>query len=183
MRTVVEESAKNLLVLDVFSKLIQERIIFIDEPIDEELANGVIAQLMHLNSISNTEEITVYINTPGGLVTQGLAIYDVAKILPAPIKTVGIGEVASMGLVLMLIGDVRCGLKHTRFMGHQISLGSGGKLSDAKITIQEGEYLQNQIYEILKEKTNIENIEETFKSDKWMSSEECLKNGILTQLL
>ena len=88
MRTVVEESAKNLLVLDVFSKLIQERIIFIDEPIDEELANGVIAQLMHLNSISNTEEITVYINTPGGLVTQGLAIYDVAKILPAPIKTI-----------------------------------------------------------------------------------------------
>lgn len=183
MRTIVEESTKNLLVLDVFSKLIQERIIFIDEPIDAELANGVIAQLMHLNSISSTEEITIYINTPGGSVAQGLAIYDVAKLLPAPIKTIGIGEVASMGAILMLIGNKRCGLKHTRFMLHQISLGAMGSLSDVQITIKEGEYLQTKLYDILREKTNIENIEETFKQDIWMSSEECLKNGVLTEII
>lgn len=183
MRTVTEESSKNLIVLDVFSKLIQERIIFIDEPIEAELANGIIAQLMHLNSVSTTEEITVYINTPGGSVAQGLAIYDVAKLLPAPIRTVGIGEVASMGAILMLIGDKRCGLKHTRFMLHQISLGAIGSLSDIKVTIKEGEYLQAKIYDILREKTNIANIEETLKEDTWMSSEECLLNGLLTEII
>jgi len=183
MRTIVEESTKNLLVLDVFSKLIQERIIFIDEPIDAKLTNGVIAQLMHLNSLSETEEIKVYINTPGGSVAQGLAIYDAAQFLPAPIRTIGIGEVASMGVILMLIGDKRCGLKHTRFMLHQISLGAIGNLSDVKITIQEGEYLQTQLYDILREKTNITNIEEALKSDKWMSSKEALELGILTELL
>jgi len=169
--------------MDVFSKLVQERIIFIDDVIESKLANAVIAQLIHLNAASPTEEITIYINSPGGRVDQGLAIYDVAKLIQAPIRTIGMGEVASMAAILMLMGDKRCGLEHTRFMLHQITTGVYGRLTDIKISIHEGELLQTKLYDILREKTTIANIEETLKSDKWMSSEACLEYGILTEIL
>lgn len=182
-RTIIEEKPGNIAVLDVFSKLIQERIIFIDGEIDDELANGVIAQMMYLNSQSTDREIDIYINTPGGMVTQGLAIYDVAKLIKAPIRTLCIGQAASMGAILMLMGSTRRGLPHSRFMLHQISGSMRGSLEDMKISFEEGKIAQDSLYKILREKTTIPDLDKTLLTDFWMSSEEALSYGILTEIL
>lgn len=182
-RTIAEESQKNIAIMDVFSKLIQDRIIFIDEEITDELANGVIAQLLYLNSVDPNGLINIYINTRGGFVTQGLAIYDVSKIITAPIRTVCIGQAASMGAILMLMGKTRCGLKHSRFMLHQISGGTVGSLTDMQIAIKEADTLQTFIYNILKEHTTIKDIDQALKDDVWLSSEEALACGLITEIL
>jgi ATP-dependent Clp protease protease subunit len=182
LRTVVEESSKNLVIMDVFSKLIQERIIFIDDVITDELASGVIAQMLYLNFLDNKREISVYINSPGGIVSQGLAIYDIGKFIEAPIRTVCIGEAASMGGLLMLMGTIRIGFKHSRIMLHQVSMGAGGKLSSIEVAVEEGKKLQGFIYDIIKEKTLISNPEEDLKEDKWIGAEEALALGILTEI-
>lgn len=181
-RTIVEESPKNIAVMDVFSKLIQERTIFIDNVIDEDLANGVIAQLLYLDSL-NDNEIKIYINSPGGNVVDGLAIYDVSKLIKSPIRTVCVGMAASMGLVLMLMGKTRVGLKHSKLMGHQPSGGAFGKFSDMKIQLEFMEELKEDLYTIIREKTIIEDVEDLFESDKWFNSKNALKCGILTQIL
>ena len=103
MRTIVDERSKNVAVMDVFSKLIQDRIIFIDDEIDSELANGVIAQMLYLNSISKKDPIHVYINSPGGSVVDGLAIYDISKIIEAPIRTICIGLAATIWTIITVL--------------------------------------------------------------------------------
>lgn len=182
LRTIVEESPKNMAIMDVFSKLCQERIIFIDEPIDSELANGVIAQMLYLDSLNN-KEISIYINTPGGSVSQGLAIYDVSKLINSPIRTVAIGETASMGAILLLMGSTRCALKHTRIMFHQPFSIFSGKASDLKVEMKELEIYQDYIYSIVKENTKFEDPEKSFISDLWLSPEEALKYGVITKIL
>lgn len=181
-RTVVEKSSDNLVIIDVFSRLIQERIIFIDDEITEELANGVIAQLLYLDSIKK-DTINIYINSPGGSVIQGLAIYDVSKLIKSPIRTVCLGQAASMGAVLMLMGSTRVGLKHSRIMFHQVSGGAYGSPDDLRVNYKEVEKLQNCMYDIIKEVTTIENVEETFRLDKWYDTEEALSVKILTERL
>lgn len=181
-RTIVEERPENIAVMDVFSKLIQERIIFIDDVITEDLANGVVAQMLYLDSISN-DKINIYINSTGGIVTQGLAIYDVSKLLKSPIRTVGMGQVASMAAVLMLMGKERCGLKNTRFMLHQPSGGFLGTTEENRRTMQEMEKLESILYDIIKEKTNIPNVEKTLLFDTWMGSEEALEYNLIDKIL
>lgn len=176
-RTTVEESTKNLVVMDVFSKLSQNRIIFIDDVVDDELSNGVIAQLLYLDSL-NMKEITIYINTPGGSVNSGLAIYDVANLIKSPIKTVCIGSACSMGLILMLCGEVRVGLKHSRFMLHQINGGSDGKVEDIKVSYEEMLKLQKELMVIVQEKTNIVVMP---TADKWYDSVEAMEVGIINE--
>jgi ATP-dependent Clp protease protease subunit len=181
-RTIVEERPENIAVMDVFSKLIQERIIFIDGPIDDELANGVIAQMLYLDSISN-DTINIYINTPGGMVTQGLAIYDVSFLIKSPIRTVGVGEACSMGAILMLMGKERCSLKHSRFMVHQPSGGAYGTAEDNRRTIEEMNRLEKVLYKIIKEKTTIKDVEETLLFDTWMDAEQALECGLINKIL
>ena len=149
MRTIVEENPQNVVIMDVFSKLIQDRIIFIGEDIHPDLSNEVIAQLLYLNSVSKTDPIKVYINSPGGYVTQGLAMYDVAHLIKAPIDTYCIGQAASMGAILMLMGQRRFGLKHTRIMLHELSGGAVGTLTEMKISVVEAEKLQQQLNNII----------------------------------
>ena len=182
-RTIIEEKPGNIAILDVFSKLIQERIIFIDGAIDEEITNAVIAQMMYLNSLSQERAIDIYINSPGGSVIQGLAIYDVAKLIKAPIRTLCIGEAVSMGAILMLMGSTRRGLKHSSFMLHQISGGMRGPFSDMKISLEQGRIAQEYLYNILREKTSIPDLDVTLLNDYWMNSEEALKYGLLTEIL
>lgn len=182
MRTIVDERTKNVAVMDVFSKLIQERIIFIDTQIDDELANGVIAQLLYLDSI-NHSQIDIYINTPGGSVYDGLAIYDVAKLIKSPIRTVCIGLAASMGAILMLMGQERCATKHSRLMLHQPSGGVIGTADSIRITHQEIEKLKKELYQIVKEHTYLTDIEQLFKDDVWFDSTEALQAGLLTKIL
>ena len=183
MRTIVDERSKNVAVMDVFSKLIQDRIIFIDDEIDSELANGVIAQMLYLNSISKKDPIHIYINSPGGSVVDGLAIYDVSKIIEAPIRTICIGMAASMAAVLMLMGSERCSLNHSRLMFHEVSQGCKGKLSDVKIQIKLAEDLQKDIYSIIKEKTQLEDIDIILQKDVWLTSKEALNYKIINKIL
>lgn len=181
-RTVVEKSSDNLIIIDVFSRLIQERIIFIDGEIDDELSNAVIAQMLYLDSVNN-KTINVYINSPGGLVLQGLAIYDVSKLIKSPIRTVCVGIAASMAAVLMLMGSERVGLKHSRLMFHEISGGGYGSPSDLKVTFEEMNILQESLYNIIKEKTTLTDFENLFRVDKWFSTEQAVACGILTGIL
>lgn len=183
LRTIVEESTSNLVIMDVFSKLIQTRIIFIDDVVDDEIANNVIAQMMYLDSVDPNKEISIYINTPGGSVIQGLAIYDVAKLIKSPITTICIGQAASMGAILMLMGKKRCGLKHSRFLLHQISGGTIGNLSSMKISLKEAERLETFLYDILREKTTVPDIQTLLKEDLWLDSDQAKEYGIITDIL
>lgn len=183
-RTIVEENPKNIAVIDVFSKLIQDRIIFIDDVIDNELANGVIAQMLYLDSISN-ETINIYINSPGGSVYDGLAIYDASKLLKSPIRTVCMGMSASMGAILMLMGEKREGLKHSRIMIHQPMGGAIGQASDIRITSKEIDKLESELYQIISDVTgkDIEQVRKDCDRDYWMDSQEALDYGFLTKIL
>lgn len=181
-RTIVEERAKNVVIMDVFSKLVQERIIFIDEPIDDELANGVIAQLLYLDSIDKSQ-ISVYINSPGGSVYSGLAIYDVAHLIESPIKTVCIGMAASMGAILMLMGTEREATKHSRIMLHQPSGGAVGTADDISITHEQIQKVKKEMYTIVEEKTSLTDVETLFKNDVWYTAAEALECGLLTKVL
>jgi len=182
VRTIVEETPKNLVVMDVFSKLSQERIVFIGESIDDDLANGVIAQLLYLDSL-NYSRIDLYINSPGGNVSAGLAIYDVANLIKSPIRTIGLGSVASMATILLLVGKTRVALPHTRIMLHQINSGTYGTIDDFNSHLSELNFYNNSIEAIISEKTKITDFKESFKVDTWFGVEECLENGILTEPL
>ena len=181
-RTVVEEKPGNIAVMDVFSKLVQERIIFIDSEINPELANGVIAQMLYLDSL-NHEPISLYINSPGGSVYDGLAIYDVANLLKSSINTVCVGKALSMACILMLIGKERSMTKHARIMMHQPSGGVSGYAKEIEITYQEIQKLKKELYSIIEEKTNIVDAEELFKWDVWYTAEESLERGLITKIL
>ena len=185
IRTIVEERQKNVAVMDVFSKLIQERIIFIDDVIDDDLANGVIAQMLYLDSLDQKRPINLYINTPGGQVYSGLAIYDIAEKINAPIRTVTMGKCCSMGVPLLLMGSERCATKRSRIMIHQVSSAAFGSLSDMKIDLKEADVLEQTIYKIIAEKTgkSYEQIKKDSDRDFWMSAEEALEYGIITKIL
>ena len=182
IRTIVEERQRNVAVMDVFSKLVQERIIFIDDVIDDDLANGVIAQMLYLDSLDQKKQINIYINTPGGSVYSGLAIYDIGRLIQAPIRTVCIGLAASMGAVLMLMGEERCATKHSRIMIHPPL---GGEASEIKITYEEIEKLKKELYEIIAERSgqSFDKVEKDCDRDYWLTSEEALNYGILTKVL
>jgi ATP-dependent Clp protease protease subunit len=182
-RVIVEENSKNIAVMDVFSKLIQERIIFIDGVIDEELANGVIAQMMYLTHQDPNKVINIYINSPGGSILDGLAIYDVAKLLKTPIRTVCVGMAASMAAVLMLMGEHRCGLIHSRMMLHEASGYNVGKTKDVEVKFLLQKQLQNELFDIVKQKTNLEDIDKMFKLDRWFTAQEALECNLLTEIL
>ena len=183
MRTIVEKNSDNIVILDVFSKLIQNRSIFIDDVITPELANETVAQLLYLDAMDTGKPIKMYINTPGGLVTQGLAIYDTMQLLKSPVVTIGLGQVASMGTILLIAGTQRKATKNTRIMFHEVSSMQGGKLSEMKIDLAESELLNNVLMNIIEEKTNIKNAAEQFKFDKWYNVDEALELGILTEIL
>lgn len=185
MRTIVEERPRNVAVMDVFSKLVQSRIIFIDDEIDSELANGVIAQMLYLDSLDQKKPINIYINTPGGHVYDGLAIYDISKIIKSPIRTVGMGLVASMGAILMLMGEERCATEHCEFMIHQPMGGVQGQASDIEITAREIKKVKDRLYKIIADKTgqSIEKIQLDADRDYWMDSNEALAYGLITKVL
>ena len=136
-----------------------------------------------IQTATENDIIHIYINSPGGSVVDGLAIYDISKIIEAPIRTICIGLAASMGAVLMLMGNERCALKHSRLMFHEVSGGAVGKLSDLKIQFKLAEDLQKDIYAIIKDKTQLENIDIILEKDNWFTSEEALNYKIINKIL
>src|SRR4029079_8089351 len=148
---IIEERPMNVAVMDVYSRLMMDRIIFLGYPINHEVANIVTAQLLFLESTDRSRDIQMYINSPGGSVYAGLGMYDTMQFVTPDISTICTGMAASMAAVLMAAGspNKRAALKHSRIMIHKPSGGAMGQASDIEITVNEVKKLKKELYEIL----------------------------------
>jgi ATP-dependent Clp protease protease subunit len=180
---VIESSSRGERAYDIYSRLLKERIIFIGDQIEDHLANLVIAQLLFLESEDPEKDISLYINSPGGVVTAGLAIYDTMQYLRAPVSTICLGQAASMAAVLLAAGakGKRYALPHSRIMIHQGSGGFRGNAPDAVIQMREWELVVRMNHEILAKHTgkNLEEIVKDTDRDRFMSPEEAKDYGII----
>src|SRR5436190_3502965 len=148
---IIEERPMNIAVMDVYSRLMMDRIIFMGYPVTDEVANIITAQLLFLESTDRTRDIQMYINSPGGSVYAGLGMYDTMQFITPDIATICTGMAASMGAVLMCAGahGKRTALKHSRIMMHQPSAGAGGQASDIEITVNQIRLLKKELYDII----------------------------------
>ncbi|MCF3108882.1 ATP-dependent Clp protease proteolytic subunit [Niabella sp. CC-SYL272] len=184
---IIEERPMNVAVMDVYSRLMMDRIIFLGYPINDEVANIVTAQLLFLDSTDRVRDINMYINSPGGSVYAGLGVYDTMQYVTPDVATICIGMAASMSCVLLGAGThgKRAALKHARIMMHQPSGGIGGQASDIEITVNEIRKLKRELYEIVNHHTDkpIEQIEKDFERDKWMTAAEAKEYGFVDEVL
>lgn len=182
--TIIEERKLNVASMDVFSRLLMDRIIFIGTEINSDVSNIINAQLLWLDSI-NHNEITVYINSPGGSVYAGLSIFDTMHIIESPIKTVCIGMAASMASILLAAGDKRYALPHSRVMIHQPLGGVKGQASDIVITANEITKLKDELNQILATKTGqpLDKIYNDTDRDYYMTAEEAKEYGIIDEVI
>ena len=180
---VIESSSRGERAYDIYSRLLKERIIFLGDAIDDHLANLVIAQLLFLESEDPEKDISLYINSPGGQVTSGLAIYDTMQYVRAPVSTICIGMAASMAAVLLAAGakGKRYALPHSRIMIHQGTGGFRGSAPDAMIQMREWEELVRINHEILARHTGqpFEKVVKDTERDYFMSPEEARDYGII----
>ncbi|MBO5814495.1 MAG: ATP-dependent Clp protease proteolytic subunit [Bacteroidales bacterium] len=185
--TIIEERKLNVASMDVFSRLMMDRIIFLGVPIDSDVANIVTAQLLFLASTDNSSDISLYLNTPGGEVYSGLSIYDTMQIIDPDVATICTGMAASMGSVLLCAGaqGKRSALKHSRVMIHQPLGGARGQASDILIAAQEIEKVRTELYSIISEHSG-QSLEKIFADgdrDFWMTSQEALDYGMIDEIL
>jgi len=185
--SIIEERKLNVAATDIFSRLMMDRIIFLGSAIDDEVSNIVQAQLLYLASADPNKDITIYLNTPGGSVTAGLAIYDTMQMVSPDVSTVCTGWAASMGAVLLCAGapGKRFALPHSRTMIHQPMGGAYGQTSDILIEAQEIEKCRKELYTIIAEHTG-QPYKKVFKDadrDYWMSADEALKYGMIDSIL
>ncbi|MEO7484263.1 MAG: ATP-dependent Clp protease proteolytic subunit [Ferruginibacter sp.] len=184
---IIEERPMNVAVMDVYSRLMMDRIIFLGYPISDEVANIVTAQLLFLESTDRTRDIQMYINSPGGSVYAGLGMYDTMQFISPDIATICTGMAASMGAVLMCAGahGKRTALKHSRVMMHQPSAGAGGQASDIEITVNEIRKVKQELYNIIAFHTNqpVEKVAADCDRDYWMTSEEAKQYGLVDEVL
>ncbi len=185
--TVIEKTSDGERAFDIYSRLLNERIIFLGEDVNEHTANVVVAQLLHLAYEDSKKDIKLYINSPGGSVYDGMAIYDTIQFISPDVQTIGIGLQASMGAFLLSSGakGKRFALPNSRIMIHQPSSGTQGKITDQEITLREGLYLKHRLNEILAKNTGqkLSKIEKDMDRDFWMSSDEAVKYGIVDQVI
>lgn len=185
--TVIEKTHDGERAFDIYSRLLNERIIFLGDEVNEASANTVVAQLLHLAYDDPKKDIKLYINSPGGTVYDGLAIYDTIQYISPDVMTIGIGLQASMGAFLLSSGTKgkRFALPNSRIMIHQPSSGTQGKISDQEITLREGIYLKHRLNEILAKNTGqkISKIEQDVERDFWMSSAEAVKYGLIDEVI
>jgi ATP-dependent Clp protease, protease subunit len=185
--TIIEERQLNVASMDVFSRLMMDRIIFLGLPIDDYVANIIQAQLLYLDSSDPGKDIQIYFNTPGGSVNAGLGIYDTMQYISAEIATICTGMAASMGAVLLTAGKKgkRSALKHSRIMIHQPMGGAEGQASDIEITVREILKVKRELYEIiaLHSGNPIEKVEKDSDRDYWMTSQEAKDYGMIDEIL
>ncbi|NOZ46833.1 MAG: ATP-dependent Clp endopeptidase proteolytic subunit ClpP [Chlorobi bacterium] len=185
--TIIEERQLNIASMDVFSRLMMDRIIFLGLPIDDYVANIIQAQLLYLDSSDPGKDIQVYFNTPGGSVHAGLGIYDTMQYINADIATICTGMAASMGAVLLTAGakGKRSALKHARVMIHQPMGGAQGQASDIEITAREIQKLKKELYEIIASHTGntYKKIEKDSDRDYWMTAKEAKEYGMIDEVL
>jgi ATP-dependent Clp protease protease subunit len=184
---IIEERPMNIAVMDVYSRLMMDRIIFLGYPIMDEVANIVTAQLLFLESTDHNRDIQMYINSPGGSVYAGLGMYDTMQFITPEIATICTGMAASMAAVLMAAGakGKRTALKHSRIMIHQPSGGAVGQASDIEITVNEVKKLKRELYEVLSFHTgqSPEQIAIDSDRDKWMTANEAKDYGLVDEVL
>ena len=184
---VIEKTARGERAYDIYSRLLKDRIIFIGNAIDDTIANLVIAQILFLQMEDPDKDISVYINSPGGIVTSGLAIYDTMQYVKCDINTFCIGQASSMGAVLLSAGTKgkRYILPHARVMIHQPWGGMQGAAADINIHVKEILNLRDRIYQILVDHTgqSIEKIKKDCDRDYFMSSEEAKKYGLVDEVI
>ncbi|ACY40608.1 ATP-dependent Clp protease, proteolytic subunit 2 [Blattabacterium sp. (Blattella germanica) str. Bge] len=184
---IVEERKLNVAQMDVFSRLMMDRVIFLGTPIEDQVANIVQAQLLFLQSVDSVKDIQIYINSPGGDVYAGLGIYDTMQIVEPDVSTICTGMAASMAAVLLCAGvkNKRSALKHSRIMIHQPIGGTQGQASDIEITVREILKLKKELYEIISKHSGvpIEKIEIDSDRDYWMTSQEAKEYGMIDEVL
>ena len=184
--TIYDQSSRGTLGYDIFSRLLKERIVFIAGPVDDSLATTVIAQLLFLESENPKKDISIYINSPGGIVSSGLAIYDTMQYIRCPITTVCIGQAASMGSLLLAAGDKdsRIALPNARVMVHQPSGGFRGVASDIERHAEEIIELKRRLNEIYVKHTgqDYDTIERKLDRDSFMTAEEACEFGIVDKV-
>lgn len=185
--TIIEERKLNVASMDVFSRLMMDRIVFLGVQINDDVANIITAQLLYLASTDPSADISLYINTPGGVVTSGLAIYDTMQLVEPDVATICIGQAASMGSVLLCAGakGKRSCLPHARVLIHQPLGGAQGQASDIMIAAKEIEKMRTELYTIISEHSG-QPYEKVFKDadrDFWMNAKEALDYGMVDEIL
>jgi ATP-dependent Clp protease protease subunit len=177
----------NIAVMDVYSRLMMDRIIFLGYPLNDEVANIITAQMLFLESTDRHRDIQMYINCPGGSVYSGLGVYDTMQYITPDVSTICIGMAASMGAVLMCAGTKgkRTALKHARVMMHQPSGAIGGQASDIEITVNEIKKIKRELYEIISYHTGrpMKQVEKDCDRDFWMTSFESKEYGLVDEVL
>jgi len=184
---VIEQTGKTERAYDIYSRLLKDRIVFIGTPIDDNIANVIIAQLLFLQTEDPEKDISVYVNTPGGHVTSGLAIYDTMQFVKPDVNTYCVGQAASMGALLLAAGTKgkRFALPHSRIMIHQPWGGAEGAASDISIQAQEILRIKDKIEQILAKHTgkSVEKIKKDTDRDYFMPAEEAKEYGIVDQVI
>lgn len=185
--TIIEERQLNVAQMDVFSRLMMDRIIFLGVPIDDYVSNIIQAQLLFLESADAEKDIQIYLNTPGGSVYAGLGIYDTMQYINPDVATICTGMAASMGAVLLCAGakGKRTALKHSRVLIHQPMGGASGQASDIEITAREILKLKKELYEIISSHSGqtFKKIEKDSDRDYWMTSAEAKEYGMIDEVL
>jgi ATP-dependent Clp protease protease subunit len=185
--TIIEERQLNIATMDVFSRLMMDRIIFLGTAIDDYVANIIQAQLLFLDSTDPGKDIQIYFNSPGGAVYAGLGIYDTMQFISSPVATICTGMAASMSAVLLTAGasGKRSALTHSRIMIHQPMGGTQGQAVDMEITVREIVKLKKELYEIIAKHSgnDIDRIEKDSDRDYWMTAQEAKEYGMIDQVL
>ena len=184
--TVIEKNGSSERAYDIYSRLLKDRIIFLGTEIDDMVANAIVAQLLFLEAEDPEKDIIMYINSPGGIVTSGMAIYDTMNYIKPEIQTVCVGQAASMGALLLTAGSKgkRYALEHSRIMIHQPLGGAKGQATDIEIQAKEILRMKKDLSEILSQCTgkSIEQILTDTERDKFMTADESLRYGLIDQV-
>lgn len=185
--TIIEERQLNVATMDVFSRLMMDRIIFLGVPINDDVANIIQAQLLYLDSVESKSDIQLYINSPGGAVYAGLGIYDTMQLVSSDVATICTGMAASMSAVLLTAGATgkRSALPHSRVMIHQPMGGAEGQATDIEITAREIVKIKKELYEIISLHSGkpLEQIEKDADRDHWMTAIEAKEYGMIDEIL
>jgi ATP-dependent Clp protease protease subunit len=184
---IIEERQMNAVAMDVFSRLMMDRIIFLGTGVNDQVANIIQAQLLFLQSVDASKDIQIYINSPGGSVYAGLGIYDTMQFVKPDVATICTGIAASMAAVLLCAGEKgkRSALKHSRVMIHQPMSGTQGQVSDMEIAVRETIKVKEELYNIISNHSgkSYKEVEKDSDRDYWMKSDEALKYGMIDEVL
>lgn len=185
--TVIESSSRGERSFDIFSRLLRERIIFLGDEIDDDMANSVVAQLLLLDSENPEKDIMIYINSPGGVITAGMAIYDTIKLIKADVSTICLGEAASMGAFLLSGGTKgkRMALPSARIMIHQPLGGAKGQATDIEIEAKEIVRMRDMLNNLLSQHSGqpVDKIKEDTERDYYMSAQQAVEYGLIDKVI